>query len=396
MSQTLILPSPKQGAARSKHRNGHSRGLYVLCASIAAERFSFFLLTATLVLFLNERVGLSSAHSVEMVGYFLCATYLTPLWGGRLCDGRMGCRRVAALGCVLQTAGYCAFLIGNFAALLCGLILLAIGSGFFKASTQTLMGGLSADGDQQRERSFSALYMVINVSALTAPLLAGVLQQHTSWRGNYVVASLGTLLSGVSLSLGGRWQGIVKPRLCVATAPLTSAAQQHPHQQLALILLAGAAFTAGAVQSHSSLLLWVRDHTERHVGSFETPISWFAAAPAALVLLLSPLLSLLFGALRRKHREPATRHKILVGLLLSFAAIVPIWAASLLTPNSQKVSAAWVLGCLAILAVSELLVVALAPAEITRIAPRRRQGRWLSYWFVAQAVGNMVGGLLHF
>jgi hypothetical protein len=198
MSQTLILPSPKQGAARPKHRIGHSRGLYVLCASIGAERFSFFLLTATLVLSLNERVGLSSAHSVEMVGYFLCATYLTPLWGGRLCDGRMGCRRVAALGCVLQTAGYCAFLIGNFAALLCGLILLAIGSGFFKASTQTLMGGLSADGDQQRERSFSALYMVINVSALTAPLLAGVLQQHTSWRGNYVVASLGTLLSGVS------------------------------------------------------------------------------------------------------------------------------------------------------------------------------------------------------
>ena len=81
------------------------RGLYVLCATVGFERFSFFLFSAILVLYLNERIGLPGARAVAIYGSFLCGSYLTPLLGGRLCDGRLGCRRTALLGCALVGAG---------------------------------------------------------------------------------------------------------------------------------------------------------------------------------------------------------------------------------------------------------------------------------------------------
>ena len=45
-----------------------------------------------------------------------------------------------------------------------------------------------------------------------------------------------------------------------------------------------------------------------------------------------------------------------------------------------------------LLAIGEVLIAALAPAEIARLTPIQCRGRWMSYWFVATAVGNAVGG----
>jgi POT family proton-dependent oligopeptide transporter len=166
--------------------------------------------------------------------------------------------------------------------------------------------------------------------------------------------------------------------------------------RLALVLFAGVVFGVGYVQSHSSLLLWVRDHTDRRFGPFNIPVAWFAAAPAALVLLIASPLSAAFGVLRRCRREPSTVQKLVLGLALVCLAFVPLWAISLFGDGDPTVSPLWVLTCLAMLATAELLVPALAPAEILRMAPLGRGGRWLSYWFVALAGGHMLGGWIHF
>jgi len=55
-------------------------------------------------------------------------------------------------------------------------------------------------------------------------------------------------------------------------------------------------------------------------------------------------------------------------------------------------SPAWVLSCFTLLAIGEIIVGGLAPAEIARIAPADHRGRWMSYWFVATAIGNATGG----
>lgn len=386
-SRPPLSPSPQQ-----------PRGLYIICATVGFERFSFFLLSAILVLYLNEHIGLPPARAVEIYGYFLCGSYLTPLLGGRLCDGRLGCRRTALIGCSMQAVGYLAFFSERRIVLYGALVLMALGSGLFKAGTQALLGNLYCSDDARRERGFSLFYAAVNVGALAAPLLGGITQKQAGWAWSFALASVGAALSVGVLALS---RAHIFHSSSVATRPavcgLSQAAPLHAaRRQLALVLAAGVVFAVGFVQSHSSLLLWARDRTERHIGTFEIPVAWFAAAPAALVLLLAPLLSTVLTALNRRCRDFSTLRKISLGLALSGLAFVPLWFASLLAQNGQRTSPLWNLACLAFLATGELLVPALAPSEISRIAPANQRGRWLSYWFVALAAGNVIGGSIHF
>jgi POT family proton-dependent oligopeptide transporter len=398
MSRTCVVAAPPAVSGSPPppaDSPRHPRGLYVVCATVWLERFSFYLLSALLVLYLNEQLGLAEARAVEVYGYFLCGCYLTPLLGGLLSDGRLGERRTALLGGALQAIGYGLF-FSERTGILCGaLALLALGSGLYKAGTQALLGSLYTFSDTRREHGFRGFYSAINLGALGAPLVGGWAQEQAGWRGSFAVASLSALLSVSVLWLGRAWLGGAGPRTGQAGMAPARAAIGATRRQLVLVLAAGVVFAVGFVQSHSSLLLWARDRTDRRLGGFEFPVAWFAAAPAALVLLLAPVLSAVFSGLRRCLCQPSPLRKIALGVAVSGLAFVPLWAASRLGPQGRRVSPLWVLSCMAMLAIGELLVPALVPAELTRLAPPDHRGRWLSYWFVTLAVGNLIGGWLH-
>lgn len=372
------------------------RSLYVLCITVALERFGFFLFSALFVLYLNERRGVSATRAVEIYGYFLSASYLAPLLGGRLCDGRMGCRRTALLGMSLQAIGYLLLSVENPAAIAIALGFMSLGSGLFKAGLQALLSNLYVDSDSRRESGFSWLYVAINVGGFIAPLLGEYVRSHVGWTWAFAAAGLINLLGLVVLALGhSAVTGLGIP-VGERVVLLPGLSPKSARRRLMLLLAAGFAFGAGFVQCHSTLLLWARDNTERHIGSFQIPPSWFAATPSGLVLVGAPLLGAALAILRRRGREPSTLGKISLGILLSCIAFVPLGIASILSRQGLLVSPFWTLACMAMLAIAELLAPALAPAEITRTAPLDRRGRWLSYWFLALAAGNAAGGWVSF
>lgn len=364
------------------------RSLLALCLAVLCERFSFFLLISVLVLFLNERCGYPGSIAVRAYGLFISGCYLTPLIGGRLCDGKLGPARTMFLGLWAQI---CGFLLLRFVqATPLALALIALGTGLFKAGTQTLIGSLRVESEVEQNRLFSTIYVVVNVSALLAPILAGLLPaDHDQSQ------FLRLLLVFALLGLASLW-----PWLAHATGPVqtehivetTSSPSSLRLLRLGLILLAGALFAAAFVQSHSTLLLFVRDHVDRRVGPFILPVAWFAAAPGGLVLIMSPLSASVFSLLRNQNREPSTIQKLALGLIITALAYIPICGAVYSARIHHTVSPVWVLSCLALLALGEILVAVLAPAEIARIAPADKRGRWMSYWFVATAIGNAIGG----
>lgn len=383
--------SPPQASPRSSIQSE----LWVLCAAVGFERFSFYLLSTLLVLYLNEERGVPAAWAVEIYGYFLCVSYLTPLIGGRLCDGRMGGFRTALVGCVVQVIGYTVIFTDHAVALYSALALLALGSGLFKAATQTLLSNLYAPDDARRDRGFNIFYASVNIGALVAPLIGGFTQRQGGSAWSFAFAGIGVAVSVCVLAMG-------HSRLDQDSqvAPVSISALRKPvwapSYQLALILVAGALFSITSVQSHSTLLLWARDRTERQLGTFEIPVVWFGAAPAALVLLVAPALMAIFSLLRRRRREPTTGRKIALGLVISFLAFIPLWAAPLFNKEGLRVSPAWLLACMTLLAAGELLVPALAPSEITRMVPPDHKGTWLGYWFVVLALGHAIGGWVQF
>jgi POT family proton-dependent oligopeptide transporter len=270
------------------------------------------------------------------------------------------------------------------------LVLIAVGTGLFKAGTQTLLGCLDVSSEVQQNRLFSTIYILVNVAALLAPMAAGLLPSGP----NYQPLLLCMLLCA-ALCLASLW--LLRTVTLDRTQAEPGHQVQHPATtnrglRLLLLLLAGALFAAGFVQSHSTLLLFVRDHVDRNVGPYIIPVAWFGAGPSAMVLLTSPVLATVFAILRGRNREPTTMQKLAVGMIITALAFVPICGAVYQARVHHTVSPAWVMSCFTLLAIGEILVVALAPAEIARIAPIDHRGRWMSYWFVATAIGNAIGG----
>jgi POT family proton-dependent oligopeptide transporter len=289
-----------------------------------------------------------------------------------------------------------ALFVEHVAAILGGFLLFALGAGLFKAGVLSMLGRLFPPDDPRRADGLSLFYAAINLGALSAPLVGNFVKQPGEWLSVFVLASCGMLVSLSVLSLSRPYLRHVEQQPAPLNSHVSAQRQGKGKVRAALLLLAGLVYGVGYVQSYSSLLLWVRDRTDRRVGPFDIPIAWFAAAPAALVLLIAPLLSAGFRMLRRHGREPSTVQKVVLGLFLACLAFVPLWVLPLVRRADPLVSPLWVLTCLAMLSTAELLVPALAPAEIQTMAPKGREGRWLSYWLVAFAGGQMLGGWIHF
>ena len=156
-------------------------------------------------------------------------------------------------------------------------------------------------------------------------------------------------------------------------------------------------FTIPQMQASSTLLLWTRDNTNRHLLGWELPVPYVASLHAGLVLAVSPLLARALLHMKTTPGLPTAAAKIALGMLATGLAFVPLFVAAGRLPDGSLAGLGWLLACLSLLSVGELLVGALGPSFVLRTAPVTRGGRWLGVWYGATAVGfwlaGQVGGL---
>lgn len=162
-------------------QKGHPKGLYLLFFTEMWERFSYYGMRGILILYLTKSLmegglGIDPQQATLIYGFFTGFVYFTPLIGGWLADNYIGQRKAITIGGVIMMIGQLVlFMLNTQTGLYIGLLLLIIGNGFFKPNISTLVGGLYKDGDPRRDSAFSIFYMGINLGAMIAPLLIGVL-----------------------------------------------------------------------------------------------------------------------------------------------------------------------------------------------------------------------------
>lgn len=155
---------------------GHPKGLLVAFFANMGERFGFYVLIAVFVLFLQAKYGYSAATSGQIFGIFLFAVYFFPLIGGYLADKFLGYGKSVSYGLVIMFVGYGIISIptkmdSGFLLVLCGLLVIALGTGMFKGNLQALVGNLYDDPkyESKRDVAFNIYYMGINIGAMFAP-----------------------------------------------------------------------------------------------------------------------------------------------------------------------------------------------------------------------------------
>ncbi len=366
-------------------------GFLSLSASVACERFGFFLLASLLLLYLNERLGFTTAQATDVLGCFIAATYVSPLLAGAFTDGRLGIVRTAAFGYLVAAAGYALLAAESRPTLYVGLTLVALGAGAAKLAPQSLATRLFAAEPELRDRGLMLMYLLANVSALVSPVIGETARAWFGWPVAFALASL----SLVAASLILQAQSHVL-RATESTTPGHGESGQ-THGSGSLVMLFGLCalsvlFTIPQMQASSTLLLWTRDNTNRHLLGWELPVPYVASLHAGLVLAVSPLLARALLHLKTTPGLPTAAAKIALGMLATGLAFVPLLVAAVRLPDGSLAGLGWLLVCLSLLSMGELLVGALGPSFVLRLAPATRGGRWLGVWYGATAVGFWLAG----
>jgi POT family proton-dependent oligopeptide transporter len=388
--------------------------------AVASERLAFGLLASLLVFQLSERWGLSENRAAAWVGYFLAASYMTPLLGGLLCDRGLRPHTACVLGCLSIALGYSTLIANHPLALLCGSALVLGGSGLFRPGVQLLIdrllqapAGSSEAQNPQRDEAYACMHALVNVGGMLAPLLSEGLKQRAGWPPVFCLAAACMLVSLLLITRGAakpatdsaipaaaNEPGQAAPDACEAPAATSSDALfRRSPWALASLCLALIGFWMVYAQSTSTLLLWARSGIDRRVASHEVSISVFAALPWALVVLLTPSLLSLFRLLRRRGREPDLVGKLRFGfvalaagfLSLSLSAPSPLRAAFV---SAAPASVIWLVAALFLITVGELCVAPLGPALFLQVVPPRLRGLSVALWFGTLGVGLLAGGAL--
>ncbi|HCM21888.1 MAG TPA: MFS transporter [Porphyromonadaceae bacterium] len=161
----------------------HPKGLLVLALTNMGERFGYYTMLAILTLYMQAKFGLTSVYTSIIYGTFLALMYFLPIFGGALADKVLGYGKTILLGTVVMFIGYLLLAVpfeGNSIGLIVmfiSLILIALGTGFFKGNLQALVGKLYDDPrySKNRDIAFSIFYMFINIGAFFAPSVANTI-----------------------------------------------------------------------------------------------------------------------------------------------------------------------------------------------------------------------------
>jgi POT family proton-dependent oligopeptide transporter len=163
-----------------------------------------------------------------------------------------------------------------------------------------------------------------------------------------------------------------------------------------VVLFAFAAvFWSAFEQAPTSLNLFARDFTDRRVGGFEIPATWFQVVNAGAIIVLAPLFAVLWVRLAKRGIDLSSPAKFSLGLALAGLGFVAmIFAANIVVASGGRtlVSPWWLVVSYVLQSAGELCLSPVGLSSMTKLSPRKYVGQMMGIWFLASALGNLIGG----
>lgn len=357
----------------------HPRGLYVLAGMEGWERNSFYLMLTLLAYYCNEKLGLSKADSLGLVGSYMGLIYLSAFPGGWLAD-KIGYLKAIFLGGFLMMTGHAIMAIGNLVSLYAGLGFLIVGNGLFKPSMSASVRKLYMAGDERIDSAFGIFYLAVNIGAGIAALTAGFLR-HIGWHVAFGSAAIGLAIGLIQLYLQRKY--VVTRDFITSSIEEELPSKNNKERISAIFLLSAIAvfFWMAFGQNVGTMSFWVRDCVDRKGIDSEL----FQVINPVCIILLTTSVSWVAVKLAMK-----TSSKIIAGMLftalsyflMAFAATSPM--AHLLWP---------VIGYFTI-TIGELFVSPMGLSMIGKLAPIKYLAACMGIWYVFTAMGNKLAGKL--
>ncbi len=153
-------------------------------------------------------------------------------------------------------------------------------------------------------------------------------------------------------------------------------------------------FWSAFEQAGASLTLFADKQTERHIFGFEMPASWFQSVNPLAIILFAPLFAMIWTALGKKNREPASPLKQAMGLMLLSIGYLVIAIGVKGVDGATKASMFWLLGMYILHTFGELCLSPIGLSMVARLSPPRLASLLMGVWFLANAMANDFAGML--
>ena len=407
----------------------------------------------------NPGRGWSDGDGAVLYGWYTGLAYLLPLFGGIIADKLIGTHRSMVVGGILIAVGHIVLGVSGFGAMaesslglsvfMGGLAMIVIGTGHFKPSVSVMVGQLYPENDPRRDGAFSIFYMGINVGAFICAFTCGTLGERVGWHWGFGSAAVG-MIAGLLCYLWGRPRylsqvGLARDASLAAKAPLflvggTVASvffaicyhygvlgsignfmtptvtaiggvatlllaiwfvadqpkeERGPVTSIFLFMLFNAVFWIAFEQAGSSVNLFTDRYTDRQIGSFVVPTTWFQSVNAAFVILLSPLFGWLWTQLAKRGWNPSQPAKIGIALILVGVGYVLMTLAGAVTATEgAKASMMFVVGMYFVHTVGELFISPTGLSYVTKVAPVKFMSLLMGIWFISSFIANLGGGIV--
>ncbi|MBV8636030.1 MAG: peptide MFS transporter [Burkholderiaceae bacterium] len=390
---------------------GHPNGLFLLFATEAFERFSYYGMRALLVLTLvtgihevNPGFGWTNKEALSLYGTYTAFVYLTPLFGGWLADNFIGQRKSIIIGGIIMAIGQfllAAALPGNLNMFYAGLVCLIIGNGFFKPNISTMVGDLYREGDSRRDIAFTIFYMGINVGALS-PLVCSPLGEKHAWSYGYFAAGCGMLLSvAIQMLFANKLLGDIgvqpsakraKADANAKHAPLTKV-EKDRMKVIFMLFVFIVLFWASFEQAGGLMNLYAFQKTNRFLTStYEVPAGLFQIINPIFIICLAPVFAGIWGWLNGHGKNPATPVKMIFGLLLTAVGFLFMIGAVFDQQAHGKASMMWLVMAYLFHTMGELCISPVGLSMVTKLSPPRLASVMMGVWFLINFVANWLAG----
>lgn len=333
-----------------------------------------------------------------------------------------------------------------------GLGFMIAGNGFFKPNISSLVGQLYAKGDTRTDSAYTVFYMGINVGGALGPFICGLVGDTgnpADFKWAFLAGGIGMLLSVVTLQFlhnkyvldpQGKVLGLtpenapakfLKPTFILGTLGVFSLicigliyVDVKVFSYLFYLLIASILLIAFIVfsdktlsalekkkvaviftvsffviffwsafeQAGASLTFFAEEQTNRDLGFFVVPASFFQSLNSTFVVILAPIFAFLW--LKMGKKEPSSPMKMALGLFL--LALGYLWIAFGVKDVQPgiKVSMMWLTGMYFMHTSGELCLSPIGLSLVNKLAPIKFASLLMAVWFTANAFANKLAGVL--
>jgi POT family proton-dependent oligopeptide transporter len=375
---------------------GHPKGLFYLAFTEAWERFSYYGMTALLILYMVNQallpghveniVGFAGFRSAlesimgplsplaiasQLFGLYTGFVYFTPVLGGIIADRWIGQRNAVVIGALSMSAGHIAMAFDQ--SFLIALLLLIIGSGFLKGNISAQVGALYPPNDESRRtRGFAIFSIAINFGAVSGPLLCGFLAQAYGWHYGFGVAAI-FMFAGLLTYLSGYRHLPAKVERRKKTSAQLTTADRRIIGVLIVVMLLTVFQSVSYYQVANVFQVWVQQHVDLSIGSLSIPVAWYQSIEAS------------------RRGEPGDLGKIGIGAWLASASNL-VLVVAIASSNGAPIHPLWPAVYCAGLGVAFLYYWPTLLALVSRAAPAKANATMMGVAFLTLFLSNNIIG----